>query len=435
MSCILKHKESINNFKEDLKTTGNIQYESSSKFSSQNEGQVDIISEKWNNALGFLNLTGNVLTKLGNKVYQINQDVFNKIDNKRKELGIYESRLSLSDYLKKQDTSNKINIEVQQTPVIKEGVPELFKENPELASIGTPEQYSQYLDTIFPDSKMKDIVYHGSFYTFDKFSKETKNRTQITSELGRKAFYFSNDKDTAKSYLYDIDNNLLKLAKDLLDYYKTPTGKKFQEDLKRYDELSKKDFNSLTDNEIGFITDAEYFDIQNRVNDFQNNYPSYLLKYLPLNPNNIDELEQFIKNYKVLNKSKLYNVILNIENPVIETNINIRTNVSNLIRYSKNNLLSGDSIIFENVYEGITDKYGLEQGSLQSTTYAVFEPEQIHILSSKKDLEMFRNFINFTKSEYAKYGDIQQFKDYIMSKNFAAIEEFLVVNNKIDRKC
>ena len=65
----------------------------------------------------------------------------------------------------------------------------------------------------------------------------------------------------------------------------------------------------------------------------------------------------------------------------------------------------------------------------------VFNPEQIHILSSKKDLEMFRNFINFTKSEYAKYGDIQQFRDYIMSKNFAAVEEFLVVNNKIDREC
>ena len=65
----------------------------------------------------------------------------------------------------------------------------------------------------------------------------------------------------------------------------------------------------------------------------------------------------------------------------------------------------------------------------------VYNSEQIHILSSKKDLEMFKNFINFTKSEYAKYGDIQQFRDYIMSKNFAAVEEFLVVNNKIDRKC
>jgi hypothetical protein len=45
---------------------------------------------------------------------------------------------------------------------IKPGVEELFDSNPELASIGTQEQYSQYLDTIFPNSQVKDIVYHGS---------------------------------------------------------------------------------------------------------------------------------------------------------------------------------------------------------------------------------------------------------------------------------
>ena len=45
---------------------------------------------------------------------------------------------------------------------IKPGVSELFESNPELANIGTPEQYSQYLDTIFPNSKVKEIVYHGS---------------------------------------------------------------------------------------------------------------------------------------------------------------------------------------------------------------------------------------------------------------------------------
>ena len=281
-----------------------------------------------------------------------------------------------------------------QNQNVKEGVDFVFDENPELAKIGNREQYSQYLDTIFPDSKVKDIVYHGSFYTFDKFNKETKNRTQVTSELGRKAFYFSNDIDTAKSYLYDIDSNILNLAKDLLDYYKTPIGKKFQEDLKKYNTLSKKDFSSLTEDEINFITDAEYFDIQGKVNEFQNNYPSYLLKYLPVNPNDINELKEFIKIYKVSNKPKLYSVILNVKNPVIETNNSTRTNVSNLIRHSKNNLLSGDSVIFENVYEGITDKYGIEQGSLESTTYAVFEPEQIHILGSKQDIEGFKKFTN-----------------------------------------
>ena len=45
---------------------------------------------------------------------------------------------------------------------VKEGVSELFESNPELANIGTPEQYSQYLDTIFPDSKVKDIYQHSS---------------------------------------------------------------------------------------------------------------------------------------------------------------------------------------------------------------------------------------------------------------------------------
>ncbi|MEI6022479.1 MAG: hypothetical protein WCQ32_01395 [bacterium] len=45
--------------------------------------------------------------------------------------------------------------------VVKQGVAELFESNPELATIGTQEQYSTYLDTIFPDSNIKDIVYHG----------------------------------------------------------------------------------------------------------------------------------------------------------------------------------------------------------------------------------------------------------------------------------
>ena len=36
-------------------------------------------------------------------------------------------------------------------------IQDIFNENPELASISTPEQYSQYLDTILPDSKVEEI--------------------------------------------------------------------------------------------------------------------------------------------------------------------------------------------------------------------------------------------------------------------------------------
>lgn len=45
----------------------------------------------------------------------------------------------------------------------------LFKEVPEMASIGTKEQYAEYLQTIFPSSKAKEIVYHSSPNKIEKF--------------------------------------------------------------------------------------------------------------------------------------------------------------------------------------------------------------------------------------------------------------------------
>jgi len=81
-------------------------------------------------------------------------------------------------------------------------VQDLFKDNPILGEIGTPEQYREYLNTIFPSSKIKDIVYHGS----------------ITGIIGKwkNRIYFSTDKEYAKNvgfggrnvkaYIIDIHN-------------------------------------------------------------------------------------------------------------------------------------------------------------------------------------------------------------------------------------
>jgi hypothetical protein len=44
---------------------------------------------------------------------------------------------------------------------------QIFESNPELASIGTLQQYSNYLSTIFPNSKVKDIVYRGDRFKYD----------------------------------------------------------------------------------------------------------------------------------------------------------------------------------------------------------------------------------------------------------------------------
>ena len=45
----------------------------------------------------------------------------------------------------------------------------MFKQHSELENFGTKQEYSQYLDTIFPNSKIKDIVYHSSESKFTKF--------------------------------------------------------------------------------------------------------------------------------------------------------------------------------------------------------------------------------------------------------------------------
>jgi hypothetical protein len=69
---------------------------------------------------------------------------------------------------------------------IKPGVQELFESNPELAKTGTPQQYSQYLSTIFPNTQVDDILFStaregtdSKFLTDDKeysgkYSGETK---------------------------------------------------------------------------------------------------------------------------------------------------------------------------------------------------------------------------------------------------------------------
>jgi hypothetical protein len=45
----------------------------------------------------------------------------------------------------------------------------VFNNHPELSNIGTKEQYTLYLASIFPDSKIKDIMFHASPNKFSQF--------------------------------------------------------------------------------------------------------------------------------------------------------------------------------------------------------------------------------------------------------------------------
>jgi hypothetical protein len=91
---------------------------------------------------------------------------------------------------------------------IKDGVDSLFKEYPELSNIGTKQEYSQYLNTIFPNSKMKNIVYHTSQNKFTKFKDP--------SSSGLSHIWFS-EKPLSDQFGTNIYSVLLNLQNPLIE--------------------------------------------------------------------------------------------------------------------------------------------------------------------------------------------------------------------------
>lgn len=79
-----------------------------------------------------------------------------------------------------------IDQQVQEEKTIKSGVSELFESNPELSKIGTVEQYSQYLDTIFPDSKVKEIDDFLYVSVLNQLEKENKIEKDCKGKLKAK---------------------------------------------------------------------------------------------------------------------------------------------------------------------------------------------------------------------------------------------------------
>jgi len=76
--------------------------------------------------------------------------------------------------------------------VNQEGVDFVFEQTPELSKIGTELQYSSYLNTVFPDSKVKDIVYHRSNKPIENFTKQDLGKGHGSPSEG---IYFSPEKN------------------------------------------------------------------------------------------------------------------------------------------------------------------------------------------------------------------------------------------------
>ena len=95
---------------------------------------------------------------------------------------------------------NATTIDTKADIKIKPGVQELFDSNPELAKLGTVEQYATYLDTIFPNSELKDVLYHGS-RNADRFDNFDDNLIgELDTGFFGKGIYFSPGSKYAQGY-------------------------------------------------------------------------------------------------------------------------------------------------------------------------------------------------------------------------------------------
>ena len=152
---------------------------------------------------------------------------------------------SILDMIEKDRSVFDENISKIDKGLIKKGVKELFDSNPELSKIGSVQQYSNYLDTVFPNSKVKDIVYHNSPNKFDKFDnlKIGTTTSGIGSEDRFLGIFFTSDKTAyegfnIKGYQYPSLVNLNNPKNGGINYNNLPELRT-EDDFKNYQKQLK----------------------------------------------------------------------------------------------------------------------------------------------------------------------------------------------------
>jgi hypothetical protein len=337
-------------------------------------------------------------------------------------------------------------------------IEELFKDSPELANIGTKAQYMQYLSTIFKTSKVKDIVYHGTGYSFNTFKSDknefifftkSKEYASIYAQKGmefltqmkpiiegsvekynylNKAIYESSSHEAYK--FKELLNNLIENGYDskkileLIEISRSVKGmhSEFVEPNYERNIINEDGDNDIQAAEEAFFKGPEHeywkeqekFRKNEQVADkifiFERTFEdtiSLIKKYLKsetkrLNENGIFKLNRNLKEVKP--SQNLYSSILNIQNPQFVnfeiSNETIKENLDKLDN-TKDSIIGKEAIL----------KAKLSTGTKwidNAESIAVKSPEQIHILGSKQDVEGFKEFVSDDKDLMQSPEELQQ---------------------------
>lgn len=144
-------------------------------------------------------LTENELDSLMKNKELINQmnHVNDKLVNISNEtINLVDKTLKTSGEEKQEEEKKEIKdlIELLSYEELKEGINFVFEQNSELVKIGSKEKYYEYLKSIFPESKLRQIVYHyssvGDKIKEDGFKSAVEQRSRVAG-LNKDAIYFT----------------------------------------------------------------------------------------------------------------------------------------------------------------------------------------------------------------------------------------------------
>jgi len=134
----------------------------------------------------------------------------------------------------------------------------VFEHNPEIEKIGSRQEYIEYTQTIFPDSVLKKVCFHGGKKGIDKFLKpsdpnfrKNKGANSGTKDYG---IYFTTDKAIAKTYLKGYKRQdrqmysvMVDIKKPLINngFFALHIRKKFNDNILNPQSITSKDYERL----------------------------------------------------------------------------------------------------------------------------------------------------------------------------------------------
>lgn len=230
-----------------------------------------------------------------------------------------------------------------EKPQVKEGVDFVFEQKPGLAEIGTKKQYSEYLDTIFSNSKIKDVVYHGtnknSYNAILKEGFDLNKSGNNLGYMGKIASFF-----TEKGYTNNFENGAV--VSSLINI------------------TSKYIDNS------GNLTEEGLNMVKQKLVD---------LKVIP-----------FVHSIEQLNED----MITNFENNVSFQNAR---ETNRLVRYLYDTNIEKSSDLYYSIIKELNIS-GLKRNDV---VIDMLSTDQIHVLGSNQDIENFKKFVENHQDSHA----------------------------------